>query len=358
MNNNIIFPPESEFVKLLADAQTILENKWRNAQKDVSTMSPEEFENQVSEALDAAAKGTSFESTIELVTGHRFPDIEVMNHFGVEVKSTKSDHWKTLGNSVLESTRKKEIEIIYIFFAQLLKNPKLKFRKYQDCLSEVQITHSPRYMIDMDLPPGQSIFDKMGLDYDTVRSQERPISLFIDYYKRILGNDTSVWWINNDGSEKSAPMQISFWSDLSTDKKHALMGYLLFLFPEVFSERSTTKYKRLIIWLVKNHSIVSACMRDDFSAGGRIELDIYGQKISLPQIINCLLKHIDSFRQAIEECSIDDVNEHLNPPEDFKDSPDARFELWFTQFCNIITKTSYNSEKLRKYIKAQLWSGK
>ena len=85
-------------------------------------------------------------------------------------------------------------------------------------------------MIDMELPPGQSIFDKIGIDYDSVRQTERPISLFIDYYKSILGNDTSVWWINHDGTEKAVPMQISFWSDLSPEKKHSLMGYLLFLF--------------------------------------------------------------------------------------------------------------------------------
>ena len=90
-----------------------------------------------------------------------------------------------MGNSVLESTRIPEIETIYIFFAQLLQNPHLKFRKYQECLSEVQITHSPRYMIDMELPQGESIFEKIGMDYDSVRLAERPISLFIDYYKRI-----------------------------------------------------------------------------------------------------------------------------------------------------------------------------
>ena len=151
-----------------------MEKKWRNV--NVPAISPEEFERQVAEALNHAAQGTAFESTIQLVTGHKFPDISVMDHYGIEVKSTKSNHWKTLGNSVLESTRIREIETIYIFFAQLLKDPKLKFRKYQDCLSEVQITHSPRYMIDMDLPPGQSIFDKMGMDYEEVRLNERPIS--------------------------------------------------------------------------------------------------------------------------------------------------------------------------------------
>lgn len=343
-------PSETEFTKLLARAQKILEGQWNILKKDVSTMSPEEFEKQVADALNEAAQGGNFENTIKLVTGHRFPDISIMDHYGVEVKSTKSDHWKTLGNSVLESTRIKEIETIYIFFAQLLKNPKLKFRKYQDCLSEVQITHSPRYMIDMELPPGQSIFDKMGMDYNTVRIKDRPISLFIDYYKRILGKDTSVWWINNDGSEKAVPMQISFWSDLPTDKKHTLMGYLLFLFPEVFSNRSTTKYKRPIIWLVKNHSVVSACMRDDFSAGGRVELNVYGKRISVPQIINCLLKHADSFRQAIIESSLEDVKECLNAPDTFTDSPEARFNLWFDNFCNTIKSSSCNSEELRKYI--------
>ena len=355
MSKQITIPSEIEFVNLLEKAQKILEVKWENIKKDISQISPDEFEKQVTEALNEAAQGSGFENTIKLVTGHKFPDISIMDYYGVEVKSTKSDHWKTLGNSVLESTRIKEIETIYIFFAQLLKNPKLKFRRYQDCLSEVQITHSPRYIIDMNLGPGQSIFDKMGMDYNAVRLQERPISLFIDYYKRTLGNDTSVWWINNDGTEKAVPMQISFWSDLSADKKHELMGYLLFLFPEVFSQRSTTKYKRPIVWLVKNHSIVSACMRDDFSAGGRIDLNIDGKKISVPQIINCLFKHADSFRQAILESAIEDVKECLNPADDFYDSSEARFNLWFDNFSSIIANSSYDSEQFRKYIRQVVW---
>jgi len=352
-----ITPSEIEFTNLLTKAQKILEVKW-DSKRDVSTISPDEFEKQVADALEEAAQGTDFENTIKLVTGHRFPDISVMDYYGVEVKSTKSNHWKTLGNSVLESTRIKEIETIYIFFAQLLENPRLKFRKYQDCLSEVQITHSPRYMIDMELPPRQSIFDKIGIDYDILRVKERPISLFIDYYKRVLGKDTSVWWINNDGTEKAVRLQISFWSDLPSEEKCNLMGYLLFLFPEVFSERCTTKYKRPIIWLVKNHSIVSACMRDDFSAGGRIKLDIGGQKISCPQIINCLLKHICSFRAAILNSSFEDVKECLNPPDNFVDSPEARFYLWFNCFCDIIAKSSYNSSEFCKYIVQKVWLDK
>lgn len=355
MSEKINIPSESDFTELLSNAQKILEEKWQNIPEEVSQISPDEFEKQVAEALSTAALGTVFESTIQLVTGHKFPDISVMGHYGVEVKSTKSDHWKTLGNSVLESTRIREIETIYIFFAQLLKNPKLKFRKYQDCLSEVQITHSPRYMIDMELPPGQSIFDKIGMDYDTVRLKDRPISLFIDYYKRILGKDTSVWWINNDGTEKAVPIQISFWSDLSPEEKHALMGNLLFLFPEVFSERCPTKYKRPIIWLVKNHSIVSACMRDDFSAGGRVKLNIHGQTVSCPQIINCLLKHIDSFQKAIFCCSFNDVKECLNPPEDFEDSPEARFNLWFDKFCAEVANAPYNSDAFCKFIFDKIW---
>ena len=49
---------------------------------------------------------------IKLVAGTSFPDIVAETYYGIEVKSTKSNHWKSTGSSIMETTRNKNIENI------------------------------------------------------------------------------------------------------------------------------------------------------------------------------------------------------------------------------------------------------
>ena len=177
-------PKNEEFESLLASSQLILEEQNKINSSYFSKRDPAEFEKDVHAAMCKAAVGTSFENTLELVSGHRFPDIIVNNFYGVEVKTAQKG-WKSTGNSVLESTRVDKIERIYIFFGCLSKSAVFKFRKYEDCLYEVAVTHSPRYLIDMELAAGASIFDKIKVAYDDLRKLEKPIKPFINYYRKM-----------------------------------------------------------------------------------------------------------------------------------------------------------------------------
>ena len=48
-----------------------------------------------------------------------FPDILVGEHYGIEVKSTKVNQWSSIGSSIVESTRTKEVQTNFILFANL-----------------------------------------------------------------------------------------------------------------------------------------------------------------------------------------------------------------------------------------------
>lgn len=48
---------------------------------------------------------------IRLVSAQYFPDIIAEKYYGVEVKSTKENHWTSTGSSIVESTRDKNVEI-------------------------------------------------------------------------------------------------------------------------------------------------------------------------------------------------------------------------------------------------------
>ena len=150
-------PPEI-FEKVLADSKKLMLSKSQSLPDYFVDKDDAGFEVDVFDNMNLAAKGTPFNNNIELISGHSFPDIITKNSFfGVEVKKTNKNHWTSTGNSVLESTRVKDVKTIYIFFGKLISPVDFKIRLYQDCLNDIAVTHSPRYRIDMDLATGKTL---------------------------------------------------------------------------------------------------------------------------------------------------------------------------------------------------------
>ena len=244
----------------------------------------QKLEPEVKVALDIVAKGTKFENTIEIISGQRFPDIVAGKYYGIEVKSTKDDRWTMIGGSVAEGTRVEDVDHIFILFGKLHKPVKFKTRRYEDCLCDIAVTHSPRYKIDMELPEGETIFDKMGITYDEMRKLDNPIEPVVKYFRSILKPGESLWWVNGeDATSGSAPAKIRMWKTLSKEEREDLIAQGFALFPELFSN-SSNKYERFTLWLVANHGVVSSSMRDPFSAGGQVDFEIKGKTYErLPQ---------------------------------------------------------------------------
>ena len=89
---------------------------------------------------------------IRLVSGAKFPDIQAERYYGVEVKTTKSDSWKSVGSSIVESTRIEDVSMIYMLFAKLGGDfVEFRCKPYEECLDNISLTHQPRYQIDMEL---------------------------------------------------------------------------------------------------------------------------------------------------------------------------------------------------------------
>lgn len=60
--------------------------------------------------------------------------------------------------------------------------PEFRCRPYQEVLSDIAVTHSPRYLINMELQHGETIFDKMNTTYDEFRTTENNIAKVREYY--------------------------------------------------------------------------------------------------------------------------------------------------------------------------------
>lgn len=261
------------FRQLIDSVLVTLNEKAAKEIKRFKGMSPSDLEVEVFQTIkEACGKGSVFQKDeVRLVSGMRFPDILVGRNFGVEVKSTNKDHWTSTGSSIVESTRDKDVECIFLLFGKLGGDtPEFRCRPYQDVLSEVAVTHSPRYRIDMTLGAGDTIFDKMGVSYKDLRSSKNQIAAVQDYYRKkaLAEGHQMPWWISDDKSaDSSVGMNIRSWRILKTKEKSLLVAQLLLLFPEVI----LGEYENAAMWLVSVKGIVCTNLRDPFSAGGTVK---------------------------------------------------------------------------------------
>ena len=200
-------PSFEEFSKLVQNCTLNLNIEAKSNETYFLTRNAQKLEDDVLKTLQMVAKGTSFENSIIKVSGQKFPDIVAGKYYGVEVKSSKDVNWTTLGGSINESTRVEDVERIFLTFGKLVSPIEFISRPYEECLSEVLVTHYPRYKIDMKLKSGETIFDKMEIGYDELRQMENPVRKVIQYYKSHLKKGERLWWFDdNDLEETSSPM--------------------------------------------------------------------------------------------------------------------------------------------------------
>ena len=269
-----------------------------------------QLEKEVLSAMKEQCKGTSFlPDDIQLVSGQRFPDIIASKHFGVEVKSTKENKWVSTGSSIVESTRIEDVNHIYMLFGKLGGKPiEFKCKPYYNCLYDIAVTHSPRYLIDMEITQERTIFSKMGIEYDKFRLSEDPISTVRSYYLEKIKKEKRMampWWI---GSETVTSPTLRLWSGRSLDqeKQNIYKAQLLILFP---TEICNSNYDRATLWLCIRHSIINTHFRDLFTAGGQVQIE----NCCCPAIIKRILRVAPIVKQILlEESLLFDIKDN-NP---------------------------------------------
>ncbi len=330
-------PNRLEFDVLLYSTLTELNFHASNSSKKIETLLGRNLEPYVRDIMTEQAVGTAFENTIELIGGQKFPDIVAKKYYGIEVKTTTQNHWKTTGNSVLEGTRVDDVERIYMLFAKLASPIEFRCRPYEEVLSEVVVTHSPRYLIDMNLKQGDTIFDKIKVPYDTLRKEENPIRPIVDYYRSKLKEGQELWWMDNS---EVGGTTLQFWSSLERQKKKVLVHLGMVLFPEIFGT-SKEKFSRIAFWLVSKEKIVHPNVRDDFSAGGR-EAFAVGNKIyqNVPQILVKLFKNLPFIIEKLIQTSAIELSEYWGIKTTEKKKIDDWIEL-VSEHSKKITDTKH-----------------
>jgi len=338
-------PSLNEFKRLVDDATAKLNEDAVKRNIYYLTRNAQLLEDDVFDFLIKTAINTKFEGTIEKISGQKFPDIIAGKYYGIEVKSSKDDKWITLGGSINESTRVEDVERIYLIFGKLIDPIEFRCRPYEDCLSDVVVTHYPRYKIDMNLKKGETIFDKMNTTYDELRLIEDPVGEIVEYYRKQLKPGESLWWTGKVAKEeqiKAAPIKIRLWNTITQDEKlfYIVTGFVLF--PELMSN-SSAKYEKFALWLVANHGIISTSTRDSFSAGGQGDI---GKFKNLPKIFTHIYENADSILKILEYTEENILFETWNVNKIEKD----RVSQWINLISKCGVLENYDITKVMNYI--------
>ncbi len=262
----------SAFTDFMAKTVAQLNAIAEKSTASVRSLSPGGVEQLCVETMKSLCDESPFSpEDIVLVSGQSFPDIIATPFYGVEVKTTQADHWKSTGSSIIESTRRPDVERIFMLFGKLGGKPEFRCRPYEECLYDITVTHSPRYLIDMDTPYTETIFYKMGIEYDTLRTSKHSIADVRKYYraKALRENRKEMPWWLDENPEKDSGMMVKLWESIPTPQKNHIKHQMLVLFPEDIIK---SNYPVLALWLVAYYKIVCPNVRDQFSAGGQAKL--------------------------------------------------------------------------------------
>jgi len=195
-----------------------------------------------------------------------FPDV-VLGEFGIEVKFTQNDTWRSVANSVFERFKNRDVKYIYVIFGKMGGDPSVRWAKYEDCVMHVRTSHVPRFELDIDAET--SLFQRFGITYAdfTMLSEEHRMDYIRDYARSRLKKGERLWWLQNlnEGSH-ALQLQVQLFSNLTKEEKLTARAEASLLCPRIVgSSRDRTKYVDPILYLLTYKGILAS--RDAFSAG-------------------------------------------------------------------------------------------
>lgn len=271
-----IHEADKAFAEFMHKTEVCFNERSQADKKLYKGITSDELERITVNILKEVAPSTPFDpKKIELIAGHSFPDIMAEKYYGVEVKSTTADKWTSTGSSIVESTRDKYVENIYMMFGKLGSTPpEFRIRPYQDCLSNIAVTHSPRYLIDMELQEKKekTIFEKLNMPYQQFQSCEDKIEVVRDFYIRQAREERREempWWVGKktiESFEKIETPTIKLFNNLTNEEKMDLKAQMTILFPQVINK----DYSEAALWLCTHRYYLCLNLRDFYSAGGQL----------------------------------------------------------------------------------------
>jgi hypothetical protein len=254
---------ELEFERILDQICALLTQEARTTQFGSS----KEFEDRVRSAAQTAVAGMSIPIDLSPFA-QAFPDI-ALGEFGIEVKFTEGDTWRSVANSVLETNRIEAVKKIYLVFGKMGGTPEVRWGKYENCVMHVRTSHVPRF--EVEIAAENPLFNLMGVAYDDFRQlpMHDKMQFIRSYARSRLRPGERMWWLEDSpGEAHSLPIQARLYTKLPTDEKLRLRAEVILLCPRILeSGRSRSKYDDAVLYLLTYHGVLCHQARDLFSAG-------------------------------------------------------------------------------------------
>ena len=225
------------------------------------------FETRVREVIRDAGQDSGIEVDFQ-PHPYIFPDI-VIDKFGVEVKFTENDTWRSVANSVFESTKSQNVKHIYIVFGKMGGEPGVKWGRYEDCVMHVRTSHVLRF--EVEIGTGKSLFKIMGTTYDEFSSfpMEQKMQRIRAYARSRLKEGEHLWWLEDKPEpEHTLSLGVKLYMNLPQQEKRRFRAESALLCPQIVKpSRSKNKYNDATMYLLTYHGVLCPQARDLFSAG-------------------------------------------------------------------------------------------
>ena len=252
-----------EFQNILQLACSALGDEARK--KQFSTA--KQFENRVREVMSEALQ--TYGVTIDFDPHPQaFPDIAI-GEFGIEVKFTENDTWRSVANSVLETNRIDDVKTVYVVFCKMGGGPDVKWDEYESCVMHVRTSHVPRF--ELEIGSTQSLFRQMDVSYDVFRKSKmhEKMQYIRKYARGRLKPGERMWWLEDkDETEHTLPLNVRLYTKLNQPEKVKLRSEAILLCPSIVqSGRARDKYDDVVLYLMTYHGVLCHQARDLFSAG-------------------------------------------------------------------------------------------
>ncbi len=253
------------FERLLDSVTTQLTTESRSSPFTTSKA----FEDRVREVVQHFLSGTAINVDFD-PHPQAFPDI-ALEDFGIEVKFTTQDTWRSVANSVLERMRVDSVKTIYIVFGKMGGLAEVKWAEYEKSVIHVRTSHVPRFEVEVFPPPSQSLFEQMGVRYDDFRSSQMEDKMrhIRRYARGRLQKGERLWWLDDTSdSTHTLPVQARLYTKLSLPEKLKLRAEAVLLCPSVVrSSRARDKYDDVVLYILTYHGVLCHQARDLFTAG-------------------------------------------------------------------------------------------
>jgi|SRR5579884_467064 len=199
-----------------------------------------------------------------------FPDI-VYKQFGIEVKFTDSDSWRSIANSVFEGSRDANVKYIYLLYGKVGGTPEVRWNRYEDCVMHVRTSHVPRF--EVEIGAKEPLFVKFGISYEEFRNLSIPEKMvYIRKYARSrLKPGDRLWWLEDkpeSAQQHSLDLEVRLYMGLEQEEKRRLRAEAALLCPWVVKpSRSKKKYDDAAMYLLTYRGVLCPQARDLFTAG-------------------------------------------------------------------------------------------